>query len=84
MKTREVEYTNLPDESFNYSIATINRLHITHQLKTHSPKLSFDDYDNSDKPPTPPPKPKRPPYTLKKVLVSPSDSESSNHDSSTA
>ncbi|KAJ8670596.1 hypothetical protein QAD02_001855 [Eretmocerus hayati] len=90
---REVDYCNLPDDSsFNYcsttSLASITS-GVVYRPKSKLPvpvdALLGDSYS---KPPTPPPKPKRitAPYTasMKVPLISPSDSESSNQDLSTA
>ncbi|XP_058798317.1 dedicator of cytokinesis protein 1 isoform X2 [Phymastichus coffea] len=88
IKTREVDYCNLPDDSsINYcsvnSLASITRTAI-YRPKSKLP-IPIDSFDGHGKPPTPPPKPKRPIHSLSKTaLISPSDSESSNQDSSTA
>jgi dedicator of cytokinesis protein 1 len=90
IKTREVDYCNLPDDggSFNYcssaNLVGIGRPAV-YRPKSKLP-VPIDLADVHGKPPTPPPKPKRAAHTIAKasVLVSPSDSESSNQDSSTA
>ena len=88
VKTREVDYCNLTDDSsFNYcsasSLVSISRS-IVYRPKSKLP-IPVDSLDGHGKPPTPPPKPKRPPPAINKAsLLSPSDSESSNQDSSAA
>lgn len=94
LKTREVDYCNLTDDgtSFNYCSAaslsaSLNRS-VVYRTKNKMP-IPLDSLDggSNGKPPTPPPKPKRPIYSatlIKAPIISPSDLESSNQDSSTA
>ncbi|XP_014208352.1 dedicator of cytokinesis protein 1 isoform X2 [Copidosoma floridanum] len=94
LKTREVDYCNLSEDStsFNYcSTATLTAIRntVVYRTKNKMPVPStLDIVDDGSKPPTPPPKPKRPIRAMvsliKTPLISPSDSESSNQDSSTA
>lgn len=98
LKTREVDYCNLPDDSsFNYcsttSLASITRTLVFRPTAKSKLPVPVDGLlVDAGKPPTPPPKPKRPQpppppaYAIhaKAALVSPSDSEGSNQDSSAA
>lgn len=92
VKTREVDYCNLPDDSsFNYC-STATLASISHSViyrpksKLPAPTVSVDTLDSfSLKPPTPPPKPKRPGVYMsptKAPIALPNDPESSNQDGS--
>ncbi|KAG7190735.1 hypothetical protein KM043_006809 [Ampulex compressa] len=86
VKTREADYCNLPEELSSQCCATggLNNTNRSSTWAKNKLPTPTDDFDTHTKPPTPPPKPKRPPHTLTKIMLSSSDMENIDQDSSIA